>query len=254
MQFQFPRLTPTVKKLLIVIGVAFVVTAVLQNVFDLSVFQWLALDVGFMNHLQALDAEAPAWPVFLRLAWQPLTYWLMWPPVPASFLSAALTLLMIYFFNSPFEESYGPKRMLQICAVGILAGGLGSMAVATVLPGQMPVYGGGVIVDAVIGAFPILFRGRKLYLIPFPFAIQPWGFVGLALGLVALNAVLAQDLYVFLSGAFAMGGGMGFAKWMTRPRGRKPDLGLKKKRRRGGPDLKVLKGGADDDEPPRWLN
>lgn len=253
MQFQFPRLTPTVKKLMIVLAVAFVATAVLQNVVELPVFQWLALDVGFRDALFSPDPEVPLWAHLLHLAWQPFTYWLIWPPVPRALLSAGLTLLMIYFFNSPFEEAYGPKRMLQICAVGILSAALGCVLVALVFAGSTPVYGGGVIVDAVIGAFPILFRGRKLYLIPFPFAIKPWHFVGLALGLLALNAVLAKDLYVFLAGAFAMGGGMAFAKWMTRPRGKKPSLSTRK-RRRSGPDLKVLKGGVDDDEPPRWLN
>ena len=263
MNFQFPRLTPTVKKLMILLAVSFVATAVLSNVLSVPVFQWMALDVTFMSRIGVATATGePWWPAVLPLIWQPLTYWLIWPPVPQSFLNAGLTLLMIYFFHSPFEEAYGAKRMLQISAVGVLASALGCLLVGAALfpwvlepMGQMPVYGAGVMVDAVIGAFPILFAGRSLYLIPFPFQIKPWAFVGLALGLVALQAVLASDPFIFVSGACAMGGGLAFAKWMTRPRGSKrPDLGIRKKRR-SGPNLKVLKGGMDDDdEPPRWLN
>lgn len=254
MQFKFPRLTPTVKKILLVMAVAFVATAVLENVVGVPVFSWLALDVSLFGDVRQLPDGTPWWPALLRLAWQPVTYWLVWPPRPDFLFSAGLSLLFTYFFLSSFEEAYGPKRVLQISAVGVLSSGVGCTLVSLVYPTESFVYGGSVIVDAVIGAFPILFAGRKLYLIPFPFAIKPWAFVGVALGLAALGAVLATDAYVFLSAAFALGGGLLFAKWMTRPRGpQRPNLGPKKKRKRGGPNLTVLEGGADDDRP-RYLN
>lgn len=251
MQFRFPRLTPTVRNILIVMGVMFVATAVVQNVVDIPVFQWLALDVSFMDSASGTSVVA-----FWGLAWQPLTYWLMWPPVPQVMLSFGLCLLFTYLFLSSFEERYGPKRVLQLCVAGILASSIGCTLMALVLPWETYVYGGFPLVSAVIGAFPILFADRKLYLIPFPWAIKPWAFVGLDIGLSALQAVLGKDPYILFSAVFALGGGYLFARWMTRPRGR-PDLGQKKKkkRRRNGPDLKVLKGGMDDDdEPPRWLN
>lgn len=254
MQFRFPRLTPTVRNILIVMGVAFVATAVLQNVVGIPMFAWLALKVNFMDASTGAAMGGGAAPLW-GLAWQPLTYWLMWPTEPRVLLSFGLCVLFTYLFLASFEERYGPKRVLQICLAGILSASIGSALVALVLPWPTYVYGGFPLVSAVIGAFPVLFADRKLHLIPFPWAIDPKAFVGLAVGLAALQAVLAQDPYVLISDVFALAGGYAFARWMSRPRGR-PDMGLKgkKKKRRGGPDLKVLKGGMDDDEPPRWLN
>jgi len=65
-------------------------------------------------------------------------------------------------------------------------------------------------------------------------------------------SLLARDPFVFVVHASAIGAGLGFAKWMTRPRSAKPEP--RRKKRRSGPDLRVLPGGADDDDPPRWLN
>ncbi|MGE0786231.1 MAG: rhomboid family intramembrane serine protease [Sandaracinaceae bacterium] len=254
MQFQFPKLTPAVRALLIVLGVMFVGTAVVQNVFQLPAFDWLALNVRYMvpDAGAVMSPGAPT-PGLFGLIWQPLTYWMVWPPIPQSFLNAALSLFFLYLFNSPFEEKYGAARMLQMSAAGILSAAIGSVAVAAILPGGIPVYGAGVIVSATIGGFPVLFKERNLFLIPFPFAIRPWTFVLVAVGIAAVNAVLAQDLYIFLSDVFAMLGGYAFATWMDRSDAKKAQ---KPKKRRNGPALRVLEGGGQgsDDEPPRYLN
>ncbi|HJL17412.1 MAG TPA: rhomboid family intramembrane serine protease [Sandaracinaceae bacterium LLY-WYZ-13_1] len=240
MQFRFPRLTPTVKKLLIFLGAMFVAVSVVQIVADVPVFQWLALRVSFT------DGQ------LLGLAWQPLTYWAVEPPVPGSLLNVALTLLMIYFFLSPFEEAFGPKRALQLAGVGIVAGALAAVALAFVWPRAMPVSGASVIAAASFGAFPTVFRGREIILFPLMIPLKAWTAVLIGLGITALMSLLNRDPYIFAMDASAIGAGFGFAKWMTRPRTPKSDP--KKRRRRSGPDLKVLRGGADDDDRPRWLN
>lgn len=240
MQFRFPRLTPTVKKLLIFLGAMFVAVSVVQVVAGVPIFQWLALNVSF-------DRAG-----FLGLAWQPLTYWMIWPPVPESLLDVGLVLLMIYFFLSPFEEAYGPKRALQLAAAGIAAGAVAAVALAFVYPRGTPVYGASVISAAAFGAFPTIFRGREIILFPLMIPLKAWTAVLIGLGLSALMALLARDPYVFVIHAAAIGAGVAYAKWMTRPRKAKKKPG--RKRRRSGPDLRVLRGGADDDDGPRWLN
>lgn len=242
MQFRFPRLTPTVKKLLLFLGAVFVAVSVVQVVAGIPVFQWLALRVDFTDDQ------------FLGLLWQPLTYWAMWPPIPGSLLDVALTALMIYFFLSPFEEAFGPKRALQLAASGVVAGALGAVALAFVYPRGMPVYGASVISAAAFGAFPTIFRGREIILFPLMIPLKAWTAVLLGLGLSALMALLSRDPYVFVIHTCAIGAGVGFAKWITRPRTAKSKPARKK--RRSGPDLRVLRGGTDDGEGegPRWLN
>jgi len=243
-RFQFPRLTPTVKKLLIFLGVSFVTVAIVQNVGGFPIFEPTALNVGFM--------DGNAW----MLAWQPLTYWMVWPADPAVLLSAAITLVMIYFFLSPFEEAFGAKRALQLTAVGVLSGAAGALALAALLHVAgvslrvYPPHGAGVVAAAAFGAFPVIFRGREIMLFPLMIRLQAWTALAIGIGLSALMAVLAKDPFVLATQAASIGAGVGFAKWITRPRTPKKPT---KPKRRSGPDLRVLRGGGDD-EPPRYLN
>ncbi|GAB5542675.1 MAG: hypothetical protein SangKO_024350 [Sandaracinaceae bacterium] len=245
MRFQFPRLTPTVKKLLIFLGVSFVTVAIVENVGGFPLFELGALNVGFM--------EGNAW----MLAWQPFTYWMVWPPQPAALIGFAITLLMIYFFLSAFEESFGAKRTLQLTGVGVLAGAAGCLALGALLSVMgvsvqvFPPSGAGVVAAAAFGAFPVIFRGREILLFPLMIPLKAWTALAIGIGISALMAVLAKDPFVLAEQAAAIAAGVGFAKWITRPRtpsGASP----KKKKRRSGPDLRVVRGG--DDEPPRYLN
>ena len=238
-QFQFPKLTPTVKKLLILLAGAFVVVAVVQNLAGVPIFQWLALDVHFAGNPEAK---------YLNLLWQPLTYWLVYPPVPDALFNFILTLVGIYFFLCPFEESFGPSRALQLAAAGVLAAALPCILLGFVVPAVRPIAGAGPIALASLGAFPVIARGREiLFMLVIP--MKSWTIVLFGLGLAALSAVLAQDVFIFVEYAGALGGGVAFAKWMMRPRTPAPT----KPAPRGGPKLRVLRGGADDDKP-RWLN
>lgn len=246
MRFQFPTLTPTVKKLLIFLGAMFVLVAVVDNVFGIGVYQLLSLDVGFPTG------------TWVGLLWQPLTYWTVEPPVPGALLNVAITLLVIYLFLSPFEERFGPKRTLQLSAVGVLAGAASAIVLALALaqlgvsPSRFPAPSGAGVVSAVaFGAFPLLFADRKIFFFPLMIPLSPWAAIGIGLGITALMSVLNRDPFIFVMDAAAIGGGYAFGRWMMRPRQDAPSKA--KKRRSGGPDLRVVDGGVDDDKP-RWLN
>jgi membrane associated rhomboid family serine protease len=237
--FRFPRLTPTVKKLLIVLVAAFVAIAVVQNVADLPVFQLLALDPHVMEG------------VWINLLWQPFTYWLAYPPVPDVLFSFSLSLLFLYFFLAPFEESFGAKRTVQLIAVAVAAAAVATVLLSLVLAPRTPIAGAEPIALAALGAFPIIAGNREI-LFMFVIPMKVWSVILLGLGFSALAAVLARDPFVFATHASALGAGVAFAKWITRPRTPKK---APPKKRRPGPNLRVVPGGAaGDDERPRYLN
>lgn len=240
MPFRFPRLTPTVKKLLILLAAAFVTIAILQNVASFPAFQLLALDPQLTEG------------VWLNLLWQPLTYWLAYPPVQGALLSVGLTLLFIYFFLTPFEEAFGAKRTVQLAAVGVLAAALGTILLSLLMRPRLPVSGAEPIALAALGAFPVIAGNREI-LFMFVIPMRAWTVILFGLGISALMAVLAQDPFVFATHASALGAGLAFAKWMTRPRGPRKKKAPPKKKRRTGPDLRVVRGGGADDRP-RYLN
>jgi membrane associated rhomboid family serine protease len=256
MPFRFPKLTPTVKRLLIALAGAFVLTAVLENIAGIPIWDWLALDLSF-------NASGG----YLNLIWQPFTYWMVWPPVPEALLQFSLTLLFMYFFLAPFEEAFGAKRTIQIGVVGILAAAIPTLLLAvglhfagiTLAPNAYKMYGAEPLALAAFGAFPIIARGGEIYFM-FLVRMKSWHVVLLGLGFAALSAVLGKNPFTFTQYAGALGGGVLFASWMLRPETPKKKP-APKKRRTGGPELRVLKGGGGassddggDDDQPRWLN
>ena len=238
MRFNFPPLTPLVKKLLIGLGVAFVLVAVL-DLFGLHLYPLLALDLNYSTGVP------------YSLAWSPFTYWAIYQPVPAVLVDVLLSGVMIYFFLSPFETTFGAKRAVILSGLGVLAAAAATVALAFVIP-RSHLYGAGVISAAAFGAFPVLFRDQEIMLFPLLIKMKPWTALLIGLGLSALMAVLSRDPHMFAAHAAAMGAGVGYAKWLIRPQKPKPST-KKRSRKSGGPDLRVIDGGADD-ERPRWLN
>ncbi len=237
MSFNFPPLTPLVKYLLIFLGGFFVLVAVL-DLFELHLYPMLALSLSY--------ASGVPW----GLAWQPFTYWAVYPPAPAALVDVLLTMLMLYFFLSPFEQTFGPKRTVILSVLAVLGAAAAAVALAFVLP-RPPLAGASAISAAAFGAFPVLFRDREIMLFPLLVRMKPWTALLIGLAISALMAVLYRDPHVFVVHAVAMGVGAGYAKWLVRPR--KPDAPSKPKRKKGGPPLRVIEGGADD-SGPRWLN
>ncbi len=77
----------------------------------------------------------------------------------------------------------------------------------------------------------------------------------LAVASIPLGAIFTLVLFGYLAYmnwvSLKQAGAERFGEWWRR--GRKQPA-APRKRRRSGPNLRVVKGGADDDEPPRWLN
>lgn len=237
MRFNFPPLTPLVRNLLIFLGAAFVLTAVL-DLFGLHLYPLLALELQY--------ADGVPW----SLAWQPFTYWAIYPPAPAALVDVLLTMLMLYFFLSPFEGTFGPRRTVILAILAVLVAGASAVALAFVLP-RPPLAGASAISAAAFGAFPVLFRDREIMLFPLLIKMKPWTALLIGLAISALLAVLYRDPHVFVVHATAMGAGVAYAKWLVRPP--KPERPSKPTRKKGGPALRVIEGGADD-SGPRWLN
>lgn len=253
MPFRFPPLTPTVKKLLIVLAGAFVLSAVLENVGGLPVFAWLSLDLR-------LDPDGS----YLNFIWQPFTHALVWPPVPESLLYAGFSLLFVYLTLAPFDHAFGARRTWELVICGTVAGAIAAVLLALALnlagvvlsPEAYFLSGPGSMIFAAFGAFPVLMRGGEIYFM-FIVRMKAWHTVLVGLGLSALAAVLAKNPHVFAMDAGALGAGVAYATWLTRPRPAKKAPA--KKRRTSGPELRVLRGGAssdanNDDDQPRWLN
>jgi membrane associated rhomboid family serine protease len=239
---RFPRLTPTVKKLLILLTAAFVLVAVLQNLAELPAFELLALSPRLHDGF------------WMNLLWQPFTYWLAYPPVPDALFSFALTALFLYFFLAPFEEAFGAKRTVQLTAIAVIAAAAAAILLSLLVPPRHLLAGADPIALAALGAFPIVAGNREI-LFMFVIPMRVWTVILLGLGFAALASVLARDPFIFAMDAAALGAGVAFTKWMTRPRSpakRKSSSGPKK--RRPGPDLRLVRGQGADDERPRYLN
>src|SRR5687767_2548924 len=105
-----PRITPTVKQILIALVAAFVIQVVL-------VFGWLAMSPGEL------------------MPWQLLTYVLVDRNNPIMFL---IGLLFIAWALSTFELTFGRTRALQLCVIASLAASVPAWLLGLVLTGAPP--------------------------------------------------------------------------------------------------------------------
>ncbi len=232
MQFNFPKLTPTVRTLLIVLVVVFVGQSVAEGLLHVPVSGWAALMPG----------------VHIGLLWQWATYWLI--EVPGGVLQRAFDLLFIYFMLSPLEERYGRRRILELIAVGVIGGAIPVMVLGAVLPSAFGgLAGAGAIGAAGFGAFAVLSAGAMVSFLFLP-PMSAWSVLGIFLALSTLNAFWANDASELLSILGGTGAGILYARWLLRPRSSKGPT--PKKKQSGRPHLTVIDGGADD--KPRWLN
>ncbi len=227
----FPRLTSVVKKLIVGLVVAYVLELVLQN--------WVGIDVF------SLLAMTPADPGI----WQLVTYVLVDAGDPLMFL---LGLLFLWWALSPIETGFGPKRTLQLCLTAVLAGSLPAYLLGFVLPGSPPLFGAQSLWFGGIAAMTWLNKDRQMSF----FGVLPMTakqFL-LLLGGLSLLMFLANKDHTRLVASFgAMGGGIGFIRWLRRPR---TPPRIKRKAER---NFRVIDGGqgggpSGDDERPKWLN
>lgn len=216
-----PRITPTVKQILIGLLVAYVAQLVLENWLDLRVFGWLAMTPGAL------------------MPWQLVTYVLVDIGEPTWFL---VGLAFIGWSLSILERVLGRPRALQLCLVALLSASIpawfAGLASADPQPlfGNMPLwYGSFAAMCWIDRRQPMSFFG----VLTMP--AERW--LAVLLGMAVLNFLYGKNVTQLIAGFGAIAGGIGFVHWLRRPRGpRKPPP--RKAPRTGG--FKVIQGGQDE--------
>ena len=251
LQFAFPRLTPFVKKLLIVLVSAFVAVVILDN--------WVFRAPTVFN-LFALSAGEPS----IAAVWQVLTYALVEPADPTSVLGLLVTLVFIWLILGPFEESFGQKRTFQLTIFATLFAGVCALAagVAASLSGsdlfvasnQLRLFGAGPLTLAGISAFAAAVRGDRIHLFGL-FAMKPMHLIWLTVAFSLLMFLASRNPVTFAADLGAIASGYVFVRWLRRPRSARPP-----KRRGGGKGggLRLIRDRGDrdreEDDRPRYLN
>jgi len=229
-QLRLPRLTGFVRKLIITLFVAYVAELILR-------FQ--GIDIAAFLALQ------PGGPGI----WQVATYVIVQGHNPP--LWFVFGLLILWWVVSPFELGFGAKRTAQLCATCTLGAGVVAYLAGFFIHGLPLLAGSGSLWLGAIMATTYLQRDRELSLFG-AFSMTGRQFMFGLVALVVLNFLFDSNLTRFLADAGSMAAGIGFIRWLRRPRSpaRKPPRPRSKD---GG--LRVIKGGmSKDDEPPTWLN
>lgn len=114
--FMAPRMTPGVKRLIIINFVVYVIYL-------------LMLRSGSLAFIAEELALTPADMLFHGRLWQPVTYMFIHSPLSAGHLLG--NMLMLYFFGTGLEQMIGTKRFFRV----YLYSGLGGAALTLLLPG-----------------------------------------------------------------------------------------------------------------------
>lgn len=238
--FSFPRLTPLVKRLLIGLLAFFVLQLILQN--------WVG---GIPVYgLLALDHQHPG----IATIWQVLTYVLVWPPVPGSVVNFLIALIFLWWVLAPFEERFGARRTAQLGVFAILAAAIPALVVGLVFPrGEPPLHGLNPILLGAIAAYAYSLRGRGQLSFFGVIPMQPMTLVWIVVGISVLLFLADMNVTSLVADLGAIGGGILFVRWMSRPRRPRTKKKSGGRARPKGP-FSVIQGGREDDEKPRWLN
>lgn len=217
------------KKLIVGLFVAYVLQLVLQN--------WLAIPVG---SLLAMTPGSVA-------LWQLFTYVLVDAGHPLMFL---IGLVFIWWALSPFEIGYGPRRTLQLCCVSVVAASVPAYLVGLAIPGSPQLFGSQPLWFGGIAAITWLHRDQQMSLFGM-MAMTAKQFLLLLLGMSVLMFLATKNHTQLVADLGAIGGGIGFVRWMKRPRGARPARKASPRAR----GFKVIRGGgAEDEDRPKWLN
>lgn len=233
--FAFPPLTPIVKRLLIGLLGCYVAELVLQNFVGVPVYGLLAL--------------SPSTPGVSTL-WQLVTYVVVWPP--RAVLQVLISLVFIWLVLSPFEARFGPRRTIQLCVVSVLAASVPALAIGLVLPQGTALSGATPILVGSIAAFAWTLRGRGQLMLFGVFPMQAIHIIWLLVGVTLLFFLASRNWLNLVAELGAIGAGIGFVEWMSRPPGRGKQGRARSVRRRSAP-FSVIDGGGDDGGP-RWYN
>lgn len=222
-----PRVTRTVKGILIGLGAAYVLQLIAENFLGVPLFSFLAM-----------------WPGEL-LPWQLVTYVLVDRNHPLMFL---LGLLFIAWAMSRFEGAFGPRRTWELSLAVLLAASVPAFVIGTATGDAPPLYGSNPLWLGSIATVSWLEGHRPISLFGV-ISMTARQFLWLLVGLSVLM-FLASKNQTQLAGDFgALAGGIAFARYLRRPP-RKPRKPSKRPRPSG---FQVISGGQGD-KKPEWLN
>lgn len=229
--FSMPRMTSFVRKLLIGLFGCYVAQLVLGGWLGMPLAEMLAMEPG---------GSSP---------WQLVTYVVVEQQNPLWFLFG---MLFLWWILAPFEVAFGPRRTMQLCITVTLAASVPAWLMGFVFPSPL-LFGTGPVWFGAMAATTWLYRDRQMSLFGLA-SMTSQQFLGLMLGLSVLMFLFSHNHTHFVADLGGMGGGIGFIQWLRRaPSGSRPGR-ASRKARRSGPGLRVIKGGQDDDDPPKWLN
>ncbi|MEZ4287403.1 MAG: rhomboid family intramembrane serine protease [Polyangiales bacterium] len=147
--FQFPPLTPFVKKLLIV----------LFGVYLLQVISVVWLDFPLTNYL-ALHPGSTAPTSLLGI----FTHVFAEEPGAGSVFSILLAIVFLWWMLCPFEARFGAKRTAQLCAIATLGASVPTFVLGFVFPNATPVLGSSPLWLAIIAASSWMMRFNRVSL------------------------------------------------------------------------------------------
>lgn len=230
--FQFPRLTPLTKKLLIGLAAAFVLQAILEIWIGQQIFEALALQVT---------------PPTIAALWQLLTHVVVVPIGPGALLPFMVNMLFLWLILAPFESRFGSTRTWQLCLVAQLGYGLVGM-VGGALLGGAPLFGASSWLLGAIAAFAASLPKDGMLSFFGLFSMRPPQLIMLMVGLSLLSFLLSQNFAGLFADLGAIGAGVLFIHWLRRPS--KPRK-KKKKKPANNRGFELIQGG---DERPKYLN
>jgi hypothetical protein len=234
--FAVPPITPVVKKLMIGLLAAYVLELVLQNWVGIPVYSLLAL--------------SPA-PPSIELLWQPVTYVLVWEP--RAVLGFLIALVFLWFIMAPFESRFGSRRTLQLGGVTLLAASIPATVAGLAFPQGAALSGFGPVLIGTIAAVAWSMRGQGQLSLFGVIPMRPVHLIYLVLGVSVLIFLASGNVLELVADLGAVGGGMGFIEWLSKPpRSRRPKR-PSTKRRKDAP-FSVIEGGGGGSDRPRWLN
>jgi hypothetical protein len=217
-----PRITPTVKQILIGLLVAYVAQLVLENWFELRVFGWLAMTPGAL------------------LPWQLVTYVAVDRNNPLMFL---ITLLFTSWSLTTFDLTFGPRRTLQLCLASVLGASVPAWIVGFALDTATPLYGATPLLYGGIAAMCWLDLSRPVSLFG-ALTMTAQQLLLLLVGIAVLMFLFDKNVIHLVGELGALGGGILYARWLRRPRTPRKPPPSRRPPRSGG--FKVIKGGQDE--------
>ncbi len=176
-QFAWPRLTPAVKALLLLLAASYLPTFAL----------YLYSDSLYASVVGPLQLDADDWTAGFPAAWQLFTYGLIHSPVDLLHLLG--NGLLLYFFGTMLEEHLGSRRFVLTYLGAQIAGGVAFLVTAWLGMRTPPVVGASGACYGIMIAAATLFPRRLVYLLFIPILLK-W--LALFIVVVTVFAALVQ--------------------------------------------------------------